>query len=402
VSEYASLGWDEDAYLAANPEAMVAVDQGLARDGYHHYMRSGRFRDCAGGGLDAAPSPTTKRCLDPWLNAEFTVDGTLTPCCNFLRGVDLDDGDQVAAAYNAPLFRVLRHRLLTGDLGEECRRCHIRDDIPTGQLIAEVLPRLGDDGHLLEGGRLENVRVDVTQECNLRCVYCALSATTAMPGRHMSAASMARVTRFIAHSPGLADVAVNGHGETTQHPQWKQFCDELIAQGAPLSVITNLGRRYDDAEIDTLSRFTVIQVSLDTADEELLKRIRRKVDLSRILANITKIRLRALLMARRAPMFAFSCGLYDKSLPRIEELAGLAATIGVRNVTFWNLMKYPDVPGAETVRPLGELSDEELRRGLACFDRAMQILAMYRINVSVAGDFIEPLRARVNQAAGVA
>ena len=401
VSQYETLGWHEDNYLAANPDVKAAVEQGIVRDGYHHYLLLGRFRGNSGGGFGTEPSPTTKRCLDPWFNAEFTVEGALKPCCNYFRGVELDDGDQVTGAHNAPLFRELRHRLLTGDLSPECTRCHIREVVPTGQLIAEVYPRLGDNAHLLEGGRFETVRVDVTQKCNLRCVYCALSAPWAKPGQHMSDENLAKVGRFIAASPRLTDVGVNGHGETTHHPRWRQFCDDLIAKGAPLSVITNLGRKYDDAEIDTLSCFTLIQVSLDTADEELLKRLRRKVELSRILTNMTKIRTRALLSARRAPVFAFSCGLYDKSLPRLEEFAGLAVAMGVRNVTFWNLMKYPDVPGAETVRPLSELDDDELRHGLACFDRAMRILAMYRINVAVAGGFIEPLRARLGQAAGV-
>lgn len=240
--------------------------------------------------------------------------------------------------------------------------------------------------------------MDVTQECNLRCVYCALSAPWAKPGQQMSAETMARIGRFIAASPQLREVGVNGHGETTHHPQWKAFCDDLIAQGAPLSVITNLGRRYDADEIDTLSRFSLIQISLDMADEELLKRIRRKVDLSRILANITAIRLQALMSARRPPVFSFSCGVYDKSIAQLDRFAGLAVTMGIRNVTFWDLMKYPDVPGAETVRALREMDDEDLRRGLATFDRAVAILKMYRINIEVAGGFIEPLRARLAQA----
>lgn len=399
MSEYKEFGWREDTYLGANPQVKAAVRQGLVRDGYHHFMLLGRFRDNPGGGFGGPLPATTKLCLDPWLNAEFTVEGALKPCCNYFRGVDLDDGDEVASAHNAPLFRELRHRLLTGDLSPECKRCHIREIVPTEQLIGEVYPRLGDGAHLLEGGKLETVRVDVTQECNLRCVYCALSVEGAEPGRHMTGDNLAKVARLVAASPGLTDVGVNGHGETTHHPQWREFCDALIAMGAPLSVITNLGRRYSEAEIDTLSRFTLIQVSLDTADEDLLRRVRRKVDLSRILTNITKIRLRALLTARRAPVFAFSCGLYDKSIPRLEEFAGLAVTMGVRNVTFWNLMKYPDLPGAETVRALSALDDDELRHGLACFDRAMAILAMYRINVAVAGDFIEPLRARLAAAA---
>lgn len=398
MNGYQELGWDEDAYLAANPDVKAAVAQGIVRDGYHHYLLLGRFRGNPGGGFGKEPSPTTKLCLDPWLNAEFTVDGTLKPCCNYFRGVELGDGADVAAAHDAPLFRELRHRLLVGDLGAECKRCHIREVVPVEQMISTLYPKLPEGADLLGGGVLETVRVDVTQECNLRCVYCALSAPWAKPGQHMSRETMARISRFIAASPQLVDVGVNGHGETTHHPQWKEFCDDLLAQGAPLSVITNLGRRYSPEEIATLSGFALIQISLDMADEELLKRIRRKVDLSRILANITAIRAHALLAARKPPVFAFSCGLYDKSISRLDGFAALAVTMGIRNVTFWDMMKYPDVPGAETVRPLRELDDEELRRGLVMFDKAMAILAMYRINVSVAGGFIEPLRARLAQA----
>lgn len=398
MNRYQELGWDEDAYLAANPEVRQAVAQGLVRDGYHHYLILGRFRGNPGGGFGKETSPTTRLCLDPWLNAEFTVEGRLKPCCNFSRGEPLPEGGDVAAAHEAPLFRELRHQLLVGDLGTECRRCHIRETVPVERLIADLHAKLPEGADLLGAGVLETVRVDVTQECNLRCVYCALSTPWVKPGQHMSDEALAKVRDFIAAAPRLTDVGVNGHGETTHHPQWKPFCDELLAMGAPLSVITNLGRRYDAAEIDTLSRFTMIQVSLDMADEELLKRIRRKVDLSRILANITAIRAHALLSARRPPVFSFSCGIYDKSIAQLDRFAALAVTMGIRNITFWDLVKYPDVEGAETVRALRELDDDELRRGLAMFDKVMAILKMYRVNVNVAGGFIEPLRARVAQA----
>jgi hypothetical protein len=146
----------------------------------------------------------------------------------------------------------------------------------------------------------------------------------------------------------------------------------------------------------------VIQVSLDMADEELLRKIRRKVELSIILVNMTRIRLRAFLDGRQPPVFTFSCGLYDKSITRLAAFAGLAVVMGVRGITFWDLVKYPDVPGAETVRPLSDLDENELRHGLACFDQAMAILKKARINTTVAGGFIDGQRARLGQAAIVA
>ncbi|MBK9304535.1 MAG: radical SAM protein [bacterium] len=392
-------GWREDAYLDANPDVRAAVAQGIVRDGYHHYLLMGRFEGRRGGGLDREPAATTKLCFDPWENAEFTLDGALKPCCIFLHGVEMGDGCGMEAVRDAPLFRDLRHRLLTGDLGPECARCHIRPTVPAQKFVEALYPRLPGSKHLLDCGKLDRVRVDVTQKCNLRCVYCALSVEGAPAGAHMEEPVLDRVSRFILEHPGISDAGINGHGETTHHPHWREFCEGLLEGGAPLSIITNLGRVYDEAEITTLSRFRVIQVSIDMADEELLRRIRRKVELGRILTNMALIRARALQDGRRLPVFSFSCGLYDKSIVRLEEFAALAVAMSVHIVTFWDLMKYPDLPGAENVRPLAALDGAELRHGLACYDRALAILTKYRVDVQVAGGFVDGLRERSGCAA---
>ncbi|MDO9171990.1 MAG: radical SAM protein [bacterium] len=395
-------GWREGAYLDANPDVKAAVAQGIVHDGYHHYLLMGRFEGRRGGGFDREPAATTKLCFDPWENAEFNLDGSLKPCCIFLHGVGTADGLGMDAGREAPLFRDLRHRLLTGDLGPECARCHIRPTVPAQKFVEALYPRLPGSKNLLDSGKLDRVRVDVTQKCNLRCVYCALSVEGAPAGTHMEASVLERVGRFILEHPGISDAAINGHGETTHHPHWREFCEGLLDGGAPLSIITNLGRVYDEAEIATLSRFRVIQVSIDMADEELLRRIRRKVELGRILTNMALIRARALRDGRRLPVFSFSCGLYDKSIVRLEEFAALAVAMSVHIVTFWDLMKYPDLPGAENVRPLAALDGEELRHGLACFDRALAILTKYRVEVQVAGGFVDRLRERTGCAAGTA
>jgi len=402
VNRYERYGWDEERYLAANPDVRMAVEQGVVRDGYHHWLLMGRQENRPGGGFDHPVAPTTRLCFDPWVNAEFTVDGRLKPCCNLRRGVTLDDDAGVAAAHGSELFRDLRHEILTGNLCAECSRCHIRPMVPVEQVITRLFPQLPPGAGLLDGGRAETVRIDVTSRCNLRCVYCALSVEGADPGRHMTDENLERVGRFVESLGTVRTVGVNGHGETTHHPRWREFCDQLIAAGKPLSIITNLGRAYDDDEIATLARFRIIEISIDTADEGLLRRIRRKVDLSRIVTNMAHIRARALMDGIAAPHFSFSCGLYDQSITRLEAFAALAAAVGVRTITFWDLQKYPDLPGQQNVQPLSSLDDEALAEGLACFDRAMVIFTKSRIRVTVAGNFLEPLRARAGRPREVA
>ena len=68
---------------------------------------------------------------------------------------------------------------------------------------------------------------------------------------------------------------------------------------------------------------------------------------------------------------------------RVEGFAWLAVTTGIGEITFWNLVKYPDMPGPVAVRALAALDDVEPATAIACFD------------LEIAGGFIEELRPRI-------
>jgi hypothetical protein len=391
--------WQEEAYLSRNPDVSQAVAGGLIADGFTHWVTCGQFEDRAGSSLDRSESGRTRHCLDPWENIELIANGKVRPCCKFPGLSDLAGATTLEDLRAGDSFREIRQGLLTGHLHPICQTCHIRKMVPIREQVQQVYNLLGSGVPLSQPGPLWTALVDINENCNLRCVYCAVSQP-GYQGNQMADDQIENVAGLLSAYPSLTSVGVNGHGETTQHPRWKDFCRALLAKDIPLTIISNLGLKFDEEDFDTLSRFRTIQVSVDTANEELLRAVRRKVSLGRILYNISTIRTCALLDGRKPPKIAFSCGVYDRSVLRLEEFAWLAVTTGIPEITFWNLVKYADVPGATAVRELAALTDIELAEAIGCFDRAVAILKRFDIKFEIAGNFIEELRPRIAHLAG--
>jgi hypothetical protein len=183
----------------------------------------------------------------------------------------------------------------------------------------------------------------------------------------------------------------------------------LLDLGKRLSIITNLARPLGDEEIECLSRFYSIDVSLDTVDPDLLPKIRRKVALKTIIENMDRIKRAA---ARRKPSlfsmagirqifrksksrphFRLSCGVYDQNIAGILDLCQFAKQHRFRAITFWQLVKYDDVPNGQNVYPIESLEPEAIDNAIAIMERATAFLSANRIASNIAGDFVESWKA---------
>jgi MoaA/NifB/PqqE/SkfB family radical SAM enzyme len=150
-------------------------------------------------------------------------------------------------------------------------------------------------------------------------------------------------------------VCLNGHGETTFHDDWQAVFRAAIGKFPQTHLTSNLAMEYTDEDIDLLSRLNCINVSIDTHDPVLLEATRRKVNLKTILENIQRIRQVA--VGRSAPEFSFSCVVHDKNISDLPAFARFAVSLGISHVTFCNLTKYPDIPGAVNVYPVSADAD---------------------------------------------
>jgi MoaA/NifB/PqqE/SkfB family radical SAM enzyme len=256
---------------------------------------------------------------------------------------------------------------------------------------------------LLAPGPLQQIRLDLTTRCNLRCVYCAVSQIT-YRGEDMPMELAHRATDHIAqlgsrNQPYVVDV--NGHGETTFMAGWVDVCKSLLGYNLSLSITTNLAKVYSREELEILAQMYVINVSIDTCDPELLKRLRRRADVRQIVANIQAVRETSRRIDHEPPNFQFSCGLYDKNSLSIVDLAEFAVGLQIYAVGFWNLTKWPhdwftDVSEHDRVFPLDEVSDAELRPRIDAIQKAIAILKDNGVRVNVNGDFVSALERRLD------
>ena len=262
---------------------------------------------------------------------------------------------------------------------------------------------------LLRPGIPQEIRLGLSTVCNLRCVYCAVSQLT-YHGEDMESALRQRAIDAILEMHrrcALKAVHVNGHGETTFMKGWTDVCQSLLDAGLPLNLTTNLAKKLSPQEWDVLGQMNVVMVSIDSANADVLKRMRRRVDLERIVENIQGFREAATRRNRGdLPKLRFSCGLYDKNTPYIEEFARFAVGMNAESVGFWNLTRwnvedsysYTDVPEGDQAIALDEIDIDELRPRVDAIRRALEVLREHEITTHIAGDLLGTLEARLKPA----
>ena len=131
--------------------------------------------------------------------------------------------------------------------------------------------------------RTRVVHIEFTSRCNLRCVYCAASQPT-YKGIDLDVKTIDSAIEALKKRE-IKVLSVNGHGETTLYKNWHLYCNKMLDAGIQLHIISNFAKEFSQDEIQTLSRFKSIEISCDTNDPELLKKLRRGIDLQTLGLN---------------------------------------------------------------------------------------------------------------------
>ncbi len=125
---------------------------------------------------------------------------------------------------------------------------------------------------------------------------------------------------------------------------------------------TNLSKQLSPEEVDVLSRYTNLCVSIDSADRKTLARIRRKADVRIITYNLMLIRAAALQRQQQPPNFLFGTVLNDVSIFELCSLVSFAAACGVNVIQFGDLHEWTDLPKDIAVGHVTNLKGEAFRR----------------------------------------
>ncbi|MEL4359120.1 MULTISPECIES: GTP 3',8-cyclase MoaA [unclassified Luteococcus] len=176
------------------------------------------------------------------------------------------------------------------------------------------------------GRRASDLRLSVTDVCNLRCTYCLpASGVTWLPrATILEGDELARLAHIGISQLGITKIRLTG-GEPLTRPDLNGIVAAIHGQhpAVEIALTTNgvgLAERADDLARAGLTR---VNVSLDTVHEDTFRRLTRRDGLSRVLAGI-----RASVAAGLGPVKINSVLLQDVNDGELLDLLGYCLAEG--------------------------------------------------------------------------
>jgi tetratricopeptide (TPR) repeat protein len=147
---------------------------------------------------------------------------------------------------------------------------------------------------------------------------------------------------FSAH--GIKAIDLTGGGEFTVAPHWQEWCDRLIDLGISIDGTTNLAKVLSAQEIETLSKFSHITVSIDSFDPDILRTVRKSVDLRSIVYNTMAIRAASLSRESSKSFELTIMAVYSAQVvPGLKQLVSFASVAGAEVFGLQDLIEYPSI-----------------------------------------------------------
>lgn len=127
------------------------------------------------------------------------------------------------------------------------------------------------------------LEVSLTSKCNLNCIWCTDSDWRRLhPGTLETPVLLSALKQF--KDMGTKALVIEGGGEPTLHPDFREIVLEAKNMGYVLGLITN-GTAFKDYDI--VHNFEWIRVSLDASSEEEYTEVKNVSLFSKVLENLT-------------------------------------------------------------------------------------------------------------------
>lgn len=239
---------------------------------------------------------------------------------------------------------------------------------------------------------LDHASIEFTTGCNIHCIYCQ-SNGQGYVRQDLDLDDFDAVADFFL-SMEVPRLSAFGHGETTSFKGWERCCDVLLDRGLEMTLTTNLAKSFSHAEIETLSRFSKITVSVDTADRELFRTLRRGADLDRILETMSRIRAVAQGRGATPPELGFNSVVSNLVAEDLPSLVALGVRHGVMSFGFVNMAKY-DIPDRGVgILPLFWMETPRLLKALKGLSMAVELARRHGCGVHIQPMLMEVAERR--------
>ncbi len=248
---------------------------------------------------------------------------------------------------------------------------------------------------MLKSDRTDIAHLEFTSRCNLRCVFCAASQPY-YKGIDLSGEMLKMVVDDLKKRKTRL-VCVSGHGETTIYKDWHLYCNELIKSGILLHIISNFAKALSDDELETLSKFHSIEISCDTSDHDLFKRLRREAKLENLIANLEKLQKIGQKNRGKLPKISFSCVVSDKNVFGLKKFVDFGIQKGVEHFNFCNLVKYPSVEDGMEVNHVTEMPLDAMKKAYSILTEIFAFLESSGVEYHIQQGLMDSVREKIRQ-----
>ena len=244
-----------------------------------------------------------------------------------------------------------------------------------GPWAAAVLPELP-----------EELQVEVTGACNLRCRMCLVRYAPAV-GRNEGALDLEQFLELVDSLPRIKKLTLQGLGEPLLSPHLLEMVRYAVRRGAAVGFNTN-GVLLDAPIAEQLiaAGLSWLHVSLDGASEATYQDVRhgpglrpRPGQFNRVLANLRRLVALRRVRGSETPRIQVVFVAMRRNVAELERLTELAADVGVDELFVQNLSHDFGDSSAESryealKRYVAEeaLFGSELEYGRDAFERARQ------------------------------
>ncbi len=189
---------------------------------------------------------------------------------------------------------------------------------------------------------LARLYVEPTTACNLHCRTCIRNVWNEPIG-HMTAETFSRVLSGIRGLPQAPVVVLGGLGEPFVHPDLLDMIRELKRDAAQVELITN-ALLLDESRAQALLDLGLdgLWVSLDGASPDCYAEVRVDGDLSRVMANLERLRDLKYWARSTRPRIGVSFVAMKCNVAELPEVLKLEYRIGAREFVVTHV--YPHTP----------------------------------------------------------
>jgi radical SAM protein with 4Fe4S-binding SPASM domain len=272
---------------------------------------------------------------------------------------------------------------------------------PTFQEVArhvhgfyERFPTLEDRWQAIRAGNIRpslgirplTLEIDVTNQCNLRCVFCHFSAEAYSKRKRedISVENFAQIAKQafpFCHLVHLAYIC-----EPLLHPQFGELVALTKSWGVPYVTVTTNGLLLNEQTIEQLisGGLEGIAISMDGATKPTYERIRRKGNFDKLIGNMSALQRAKQRHASPTPHLALNFVMMRSNIAELPAFIRLAHEIGAVQVTANHLSPFKGLNmEAETMEKDPELCNRMM-------DEARALAKDYQIELLMPARFEPP------------